>query len=69
MVQKSWVEGLCKPLDMTKIHGSPHKIPSGFREWIPTFSGEDSASARHHLDTFSDVFIPMPHKTSMRMCV
>jgi hypothetical protein len=50
------VEGLYKPSDVTKVHVSPHKIPSGFRGWIPTFSDGDIVSARHHLDTFSEVF-------------
>jgi hypothetical protein len=28
-------------LDITKIPGSPHKLPKDFKEWLPTFSGED----------------------------
>jgi hypothetical protein len=30
-----------KPLDITKIFGSPHKIPKDFKEWLPIFSWED----------------------------
>jgi hypothetical protein len=56
MVQNDWVEGLYKPLDMKKVHRSPHNIPSNFREWIPTFLGEDSVSNRHHLETLSEAF-------------
>jgi hypothetical protein len=54
--QNSWVEGLYETLDMTNIQGYPHKILSSFREWLPTFSGEDFALARPHLHNFMDAF-------------
>jgi hypothetical protein len=43
---------------MTKILGSPHKIPKGFKEWLPTFSGEDSTMTENHLDSFLSSFEP-----------
>jgi hypothetical protein len=59
------VEGLSKPSIVIKVH----KIPSGFREWLPTFSDGDTISAQHHLDIFSEVSILVPHEISMSMCV
>jgi hypothetical protein len=41
-----------KPLDMTKILGSPHKLPKDFKEWLPIFSGEDLIMTEDHLDFF-----------------
>jgi len=37
---------------MTNIPGSPHQIPKGFKEWIPTFLGEDSNLDENHLKNF-----------------
>jgi hypothetical protein len=37
---------------MTKIPGSPHKLPKEFKEWIPIFSGEDLITTEYHLDFF-----------------
>jgi hypothetical protein len=41
-----------KPLDITKIPGSPHKLPKDFKEWLPTFSGEDLIEPEDHLYLF-----------------
>jgi hypothetical protein len=57
-LQKQWVKDTYKPLDMTKILGSPHNIPKGFKEWLPTFSGEDSTMTKNHSDSFINVLEP-----------
>jgi hypothetical protein len=41
-----------KPLDITKIPGSPHKLPKDFKEWLPIFSGEDLTAPEDHLYLF-----------------
>jgi hypothetical protein len=43
---------------MRKIPGSPHKIPKGFKEWLPTFSGEEYTKTENHLDSFLSAFEP-----------
>jgi hypothetical protein len=47
-----WAKYAYKPLDMTKIPGSPHKLPKDFKEWLPIFSGEDLITTEDHLDSF-----------------
>jgi len=37
---------------MNHIPGSPHQIPKGFKEWLPTFSREDIALVEDHLNKF-----------------
>jgi hypothetical protein len=39
-------------LDITKIPGSPHKLPKDFKEWLPTFSREDLIEPEDHLYLF-----------------
>jgi hypothetical protein len=39
-------------LDITKILGSPHKLPKDFKEWLPIFSGEDLTTPEDHLYIF-----------------
>jgi hypothetical protein len=41
-----------KPLDITKIPGSPHKLPNEFKEWLPIFSGEDPTTPEENLYFF-----------------
>jgi hypothetical protein len=55
-LQEPWEENVYKPLDITRILRSPHKIPKGFKEWLPTFFGDDPTLAQQHLDTFASVF-------------
>jgi hypothetical protein len=47
-----WANEAHKPLDITKIPGSPHKLPKDFKEWLPIFSGEDLTTPEDHLDYF-----------------
>jgi hypothetical protein len=39
-------------LEIKKIPGSPHKLPKDFKEWLPTFSGEDLIEPEDHLYLF-----------------
>jgi hypothetical protein len=41
-----------KPLDITKIPKSPHKLPKEFKEWLLIFSGEDLTAPEDHLYLF-----------------
>jgi len=49
---------------MTKIPGSPHKIPGEFKKWIPISSRDDFVTTKDHLDTFPRTLEPM---TNMKM--
>jgi hypothetical protein len=40
------------PLDINKIHGSPHNLPMDFKEWMFIFSGEDLIEPKDHLYLF-----------------
>jgi hypothetical protein len=43
---------------MTKIPGSPHKLPRDFKEWLPRFSGDDFITTEDHLDAFLHALEP-----------
>jgi len=53
-----WAKYVYKPLDMTNIPGSPHKIPKDFKEWLPIFSEEDLITTEDHLNAFLHALEP-----------
>jgi hypothetical protein len=45
-----------KPLDMSKIQGGSHNLPSKAKSWLPRFSGEDNTTSNLHLTRFYEGF-------------
>jgi hypothetical protein len=52
---------------MTKIPGSPHKLPGDFKEWLPSFSGDDFVTIEDHLDTFLYTLEPYDQHEDVQM--
>jgi hypothetical protein len=52
---------------MTRILGSPHKLPRDFKEWLPSFSGDDFITIGDHLDAFLRTLEPYDQHEDVRM--
>jgi hypothetical protein len=50
-----WLDDIYQPLDFSRINGAPHDIPENAVDSIPTFQGNNVASALDHLAKFRSV--------------